>query len=255
MIARETFYTVTNDQKVDYFVNGTNAVVTVPNVDGMKWVATGIDGNKIEGVKGETSTTVTINAIGQAYTLNQEPTVVNVAQVIKADGTTTGYADLEAAVKAATKGDTVELLRDVELNEKKSLTLGSLTLDLKGHSIMNTVQDAKTLLEIQGFATVTIKDSVGGGKIIGRKSAEAVTGSGGITAILPLKDSKLIIESGEIIGIEAPSISGAHDVSAINNLGRLTISGGTVTAFKGQTATDTQISASVARQATSKYPF
>lgn len=90
-----------------------------------------------------------------------------VAEVIKADGTSTQYATFDVAAEAAAKetGCTLKLIKDattpggVELN-------GDFTLDLNGKTLKTTTasKDNYTLL-IKG--KIIIQDSVGGGKITG----------------------------------------------------------------------------------------
>lgn len=89
------------------------------------------------------------------------------AEVIKADGTSTQYATFDAAVEAAANetGCTVRLIKDaktlggVELN-------GDFTLDLNGKTL-KTTDTYKNNYSLLINGKITIKDSVGGGKITG----------------------------------------------------------------------------------------
>lgn len=90
-----------------------------------------------------------------------------VAEVIKADGTSTPYATFDAAAEAAAKetGCTLKLIKDATTPGGVVLD-GDFTLDLNGKTLKATTasKDNYTLL-IKG--KITIKDSVGGGKITG----------------------------------------------------------------------------------------
>ena len=90
-----------------------------------------------------------------------------VAEVINADGTSTQYATFDAAAEAAAKetGCTLKLIKDATTPGGVVLD-GDFTLDLSGKTLKATTasKDNYTLL-IKGI--ITIKDSVGGGKITG----------------------------------------------------------------------------------------
>lgn len=90
-----------------------------------------------------------------------------VAEVINADGTSTQYATFDAAAEAAAKetGCTLKLIKDATTPGGVVLD-GDFTLDLNGKTLkaITASKDNYTLL-IKG--KITIKDSVGGGKITG----------------------------------------------------------------------------------------
>lgn len=90
-----------------------------------------------------------------------------VAEVINADGTSTQYVTFDAAAEAAAKetGCTLKLIKDATTPGGVVLD-GDFTLDLNGKTLKATTasKDNYTLL-IKG--KITIKDSVGGGKITG----------------------------------------------------------------------------------------
>ena len=69
MIARETFYTLTEGDNTAYFLNGEEVEVVRPNVEGKQWTLTGKDGEVLEAQVGEEETTFTIAAMDQPYTL------------------------------------------------------------------------------------------------------------------------------------------------------------------------------------------
>lgn len=102
-------------------------------------------------------TGTTFTAPGYMTVANADGTYGVVAGVAQIG--TKAYATLAAAVAAAQDGDTVQLLGDVEQNSQ--LTIGkSITLDLKGKTIKNTVDiwgnNANAILSIKDGAKVTI---------------------------------------------------------------------------------------------------
>lgn len=89
------------------------------------------------------------------------------AEVIKADGTSTQYATFDAAAEAAAKatGSTLKLIKDAKTFGGVYLN-GNFTLDLNGKTLRSTAtKETEYTLKING--NITIKDSVGGGKITG----------------------------------------------------------------------------------------
>ena len=102
-------------------------------------------------------TGTTFTAPGYMTVANADGTYGVVAGVAQIG--TKAYASLADAVAAAQDGDTVQLLGDVEQNSQ--LTIGkSITLDLKGKTIKNTVDiwgnNANAILSIKDGAKVTI---------------------------------------------------------------------------------------------------
>ena len=79
----------------------------------------------------------------------------------------TFYADFSEAITAA-NGGTVVLVRDVKFAANNVFTIQkgeTVTIDLNGHAIMATAAENGTAAVITNKGTLTIKDSVGGGKI------------------------------------------------------------------------------------------
>ena len=89
------------------------------------------------------------------------------AEVIKADGTSTQYATFDAAASAAAKetGCTLKLIKDAKTFGGVSLN-GNFTLDLNGKTLRSTAT-TETEYTLKIYGNITIKDSVGGGKITG----------------------------------------------------------------------------------------
>ncbi len=89
------------------------------------------------------------------------------AEVIKAGGTSTQYATFDAAASAAAKetGCTLKLIKDAKTLGNVSLN-GEFTLDLNGKTLRSTAT-TETEYTLKIYGNITIKDSVGGGKITG----------------------------------------------------------------------------------------
>ena len=124
----------------------------------------------------------------------------------------TFYETIHKALRAAEgiNGCTLTLLDDVTLTSMSSyasyVNTGTFTLDLNG----KTLSSNKRTLEVMGSADLTIRDSIGGGKIVSTDSS-AVYLSGG----------KLTIESG--------TFEGTLDGVFLSGTSTLIVKGGTFT--------------------------
>lgn len=132
----------------------------------------------------------------------------------------TEYATLEAAVKAAQDSDTIKLTAPITA----SITIPAdknITLDLNGQTL--TGAGEKWVAAITNNGTLTIKDSIGNGKI-SRNSAQ------GNTHYVIDNQGTLTIESGEV-SIKSP-VAMPNGASLIRNAGNkkatLTITGGKI---------------------------
>ena len=101
------------------------------------------------------------------------------AEVIKAGGTSTQYATFDAAASAAAKetGCTLKLIKDAKTFGGVSLN-GNFTLDLNGKTLRSTAT-TETEYTLKIYGNITIKDSVGGGKITGCTSGGLIGGQEG----------------------------------------------------------------------------
>ena len=78
------------------------------------------------------------------------------------------YDDFATALAACTEGQTVVLLKDIAFAENKVFTIEAeqtVVIDLNGHVIAATAAEGKSSAVITNKGNLTIKDSVGGGKI------------------------------------------------------------------------------------------
>lgn len=78
----------------------------------------------------------------------------------------TYYSTLEKAIENAGNGGTVTLAQDVERTETLTILAGTeVTLDLAGHVLSGVNTEAKASALIENKGNLTVKDSVGNGKI------------------------------------------------------------------------------------------
>ena len=142
----------------------------------------------------------------------------------------TKYATLAEAIKAAQNGETVTLLKDITLSSAQSISSKKLTLDLNGKTLSST---AYQTIKLNSNADLTVKDSVGGGKI-----SNAWTKTSGESAAVYLSgtDSQFTLNSGTI---ESTSKLTSLDSVAIRNKSGQTctvnINGGSVVVPKAAT--------------------
>jgi uncharacterized repeat protein (TIGR02543 family) len=128
-------------------------------------------------------------------------------EVVEVNGV--GYATLAEAIAAAGAGDTVKLLDDVTVDSYVEIEK-SLTIDLAGNTLS---RNGNALLNPMGEGvTLTVEDSVGGGKI---SSKYPVYVEGGASFTL----ESGILESG---------VDGGSAIYAVGS-GTITINGGTLT--------------------------
>ena len=118
------------------------------------------------------------------------------------------YPSLSAAIEAAQSDNTVIMEDNVTLDALRDIGK-SITLDLNGHTVS---RNSGSPLRVSNRATLTLKDSAGGGKVwSGSNSA----GAGGI---LVLAGCTLTVESGTV----------ESNGYGINAVGAVTVTGGTV---------------------------
>lgn len=109
---------------------------------------------------------------------------------VEANGTTKLFETFESAIRYAEQNDgcTVKLLKDITVagtssmvsHYRLALTEGSYTLDLAGKTLtVGAVEGSYLTVSVE--CDLTISDSVGGGKIVGETSAEAIEVRGKLT--------------------------------------------------------------------------
>ena len=113
-----------------------------------------------------------------------------VARVVNPSGSTAYYASVEEAIEAAAPGGTVTLLQDSTEAEHIDSINKAMTLDLAGKRFTMTGENADGLCLDNPGAHLTIKDSVGGGSLVGINQAVWIT------------SGKLTVESGHLESTE-----------------------------------------------------
>ena len=107
-------------------------------------------------------TVVLFFSVGTAVNVKAEGNVAKIGE--------TEYATLEAAIVAASEGDTIVLIDDVS-NISTLVVEKDITIDLAGHTIstaVNANDNTKHYYAIENWATLVINDTVGTGKISSR---------------------------------------------------------------------------------------
>ena len=117
----------------------------------------------------------------------------------------------QAAITAATDGQTIVLLRDFRLNGTVAPKIAKkVTLDLNGHKVNGN----GVAVEVRKNGELTIKSSVDGGEISGPNYGVEIWGGGTVT-------------------IESGTVSGPGYTGVAVEVGTLNILGGTVTGKHG----------------------
>ena len=141
-----------------------------------------------------------------------------------------GYTTIASAIKAA-NGGTVVLVNDVTVDGYVTISKGeNVTLDLNGHTITGTDITEKNFGLIQNNGTLTIKDTVGTGKI--SLTATVNSGWSRYSAVISNNPgATLIVNSGTIEHLGGTDMAYGIDSLTNGTLGdvNVTINGGTIT--------------------------
>ena len=174
--------------------------------------------------KNDNSYTYSVETKGNytiTFTVAKKTSTEKVAAVTKSDGSKVEYTLLSDAISALADGDTLSLLADVTRVEPISIeTSGSVTIDLNGHTLTtnspaNEPDPSKAAaISVEG-GTLTLRDTVGGGKI-----------DASMTGVSLYSDETMtfVLESGTIDGAQYGVFSGPTATS-----GKARLTGGTVT--------------------------
>ena len=125
------------------------------------------DGKSVIAIQGGTFSGITTegfeNFVAEGYLANktsdgayQVVAASNAAASITTEDGSTPYATLEAAVAAATDGQTVNLLKDITLTKKLTISK-AITLDGGNHTITGQADSAEVYIEITG-GNVTVQN-------------------------------------------------------------------------------------------------
>lgn len=142
----------------------------------------------------------------------------------------TYYESLQAAISAAKAGDTVTLLANVELTDTLTIAAGkTVTLDLAGYTISQTKEQTAAYQMILNDGNLTIKDSVGDGKI-----SYTDSGNGGnYISDTIYNRGVLVINGGTIENLSSDTVAAngyPHAVDTYSGIRdtSVTINGGTI---------------------------
>ena len=144
----------------------------------------------------------------------------------------TEYASLQEAIDAAQLGETVVVLKDTELSEGLVVSKNTnVVLDLNGKTISQVVECTKSYEMIANNGTLSIIDSIGGGKISFTDiSSGDETASWGSYTIR--NNGTLVVDDVTIENLSAQNVAGAafkHTSLAIFQYsGSCTINGGVI---------------------------
>lgn len=111
------------------------------------------------------------NVLADGYVYNAADNTVKADTSVAKIGDTK-YATLAEAIKAAQNGDTIILLKNITLPSAQSISSKKLTLDLNGKTLSST---AYQTIKLNSNADLTVKDSVGNGKITNSYTGVATT--------------------------------------------------------------------------------
>ena len=141
-----------------------------------------------------------------------------------------GDVKYETLQEAFAAGGEVTLLADIALSESVTVKKGmTVTLDLAGHTITGTDTTEKNFGLIQNNGTLTVKDSVGGGKMT--VTATVNSGWNRYSAVISNNPGgTLVVESGHIEHLGGTDMAYGIDSLTNSTIGdvHVTINGGTV---------------------------
>lgn len=92
---------------------------------------------------------------------------------VELNGTTTYLDSLAKALTPEYSGAVLTLKRDVKIYDEITVSAGEFTLDIDGHNV--DFYNTNTMLNLEGSAKLTIRDSKGTGKFINNNSDETDT--------------------------------------------------------------------------------
>ena len=177
---------------------------------------------------------VTVNNLPAGYLVSYEDgdvTIVPSVASITTDGTTVGYATLQAAVDAAENGQTITIISDIDLKDSTvNIPAGKeVTLDLNGKTIAVT----ESATGSYGFinvvkGTFTLDDSVGNGKIT--LDAENDRDWNAYSSVISVQQGSAIINGGTIQHLGGTDMAYGIDVLLNSGIGdaSLTVNDGSI---------------------------
>ena len=143
----------------------------------------------------------------------------------------TKYATLQEAVNAATAGQTVTVINDVDMTSGKNITVNAgqnIVLDLNGHSIKGANANYKNI-DILGKLTLKDSKENSTGKIYSEDAYQSGVYDTGLIRVY--NTGELVMESGKIYTVipDDPVKKGQYAIVALDQ-SKVTINGGTIEA-------------------------
>ena len=168
-----------------------------------------------------------VSALLDENSVAEEKNGVYVVKTYYAQVGETKYATLQEAANAATAGQTVKVLNDVDMTKDGNLTVNEgkdIVLDMNGHSIKGANANNKNIL-VRG--KLTLKDSKENST--GKIYSEDPYKSGVDKALIYVADNgEFVMESGHINTVLPNSVdNGQFAIGAFDNC-KVTIKGGTI---------------------------
>ena len=167
------------------------------------------------------------NGCGKTEKRDTVPALVAVAQIGEQK-----YASLQEALNV---GGEVVLLTDIGLTDNKGLTVPAgvvVVLDLNGHVLGSNAAEAATSAVIVNRGTLTIKDSVGGGKITTAAVNPDLQTIPGYASNTVTNYGVLVLESGTIENTTNAGAAYAVDNSSNGVTATFTMNGGKLVATR-----------------------
>jgi len=205
-----------------------NGAVSMTTISGGTVDAVKCEIEELTVIGGAVGDVTTLTAAGEEVAHVVTDAGLYVAAAAEIDGV--AYATLQDAVDAAEAGDTIKIVSDIE--QTSSVKVNSdknITIDLNGKTITGKDETTKSFGLIYNTGTLTIKDSVGEGKI----TLEATNDNGWSrysSVISNNPGGNLTVESGTIKHLGGTSMSYGID-NLTNGKGTsavTTINGGTI---------------------------
>ena len=166
-----------------------------------------------------------ISALLDENSVAEEKNGVYVVTTYYAQVGETKYATLQKAADAATAGQTVKVLNDVDMTTDGNLTVNvgkDIVLDMNGHSIKGANADHKNIW-VRGKLTLKDSKENSTGKIYSEDPYKS-----GVDKALIYVDGEFVMESGHINTVLPNSVyNGQFAIGAFEN-SKVTINGGTI---------------------------
>lgn len=172
----------------------TNAEVTVNDGEIV------VNGNSVAGRCDADGTSITLNNVAGNNTIIYESYAVEYGDYYYS------FATFEEAITIAQNGETIKITRDVVVEEPLVIPADKqITIELNGKSISQKLAQTTAYAMIVNKGTLTIKDSVGGGKVSYEDTSE-YSADNGYASNTIRNEGTLTIESGIVENISSDNV-------------------------------------------------